>query len=368
VRVLHVIQPPRGGAVTAMLLLVRHQIERHEVGVVCHSAGNAGVEARALGARVWTLPVDRSVRLREDAGHLRRLHASVRDFRPDVVHAHSSKAGVLARLASRAQGIPVVYSPQNFAYRSYEGRLSSRALFFGIERALAPLTSCLHVVSNDEYEDAVGRGMAPSNRCGTIHNGIDINPLLDIAPPSSGKRVTIGTFARLFAQKRIDVFLDALRAIRQRGLDFDAVVIGDGPERSSLIEHARAIGLDRDVTFDSTPHDAVAALHRIDVFALTSSHDACPLAVMEAMAGARPVIATDVGAVSQIITTGESGLVVPQGDVEALADAMEQLIVSAPLRESLALAARAKAKRRFGSELMAGRMEALYETALNASA
>jgi glycosyltransferase involved in cell wall biosynthesis len=262
----------------------------------------------------------------------------------------------------------VVYSPQNFAYRSYEGGLSSRALFFGIERALAPLTSCLHVVSNDEYEDAVGRGMAPSNRCGTIHNGIDIDPLLDIAPPSPGKRVTIGTFARLFAQKRIDVFLDALRAIRQRGLDFDAVVIGDGPERTRLIEHARAIGLDRDVIFDSTPHDAVAALRRIDVFALTSSHDACPLAVMEAMAAARPVIATDVGAVSQIVTTGDSGLVVPQGDVEALADAMEQLIVSAPLRESLALAARAKAKRRFGSELMAGRMEALYATALDAGA
>src|SRR6476660_5545947 len=104
-----------------MLLLARDQVERHDVGVVCHSAGSAGDAARGFGARVWTMPIDRAVRPRGDVLHLVRLRRIVRNYRPDVVHLHSSKAGVLGRVAARLEGVPVVYSPHNFAFRAYEG-------------------------------------------------------------------------------------------------------------------------------------------------------------------------------------------------------------------------------------------------------
>jgi glycosyltransferase involved in cell wall biosynthesis len=297
VRILHVVQPPYGGAVAAVLLLTREQLEHHEVGVVCHTAGNAAEVARGLGAAVWTMSAPRSVHLMDDARHLLRLRRIMRQFHPDIVHVHSSKAGALGRLAARFERVPVVFSPQNFAFRAYEGSAAARGVFYAIERTLAPLTDCLHVVSDDEYENAVGHGMAPSHRCGKIHNAIDLKPLLRLDPPSVRTPPVIGTFARLYRQKHLELFLDSLAELRGRGVPFRGLLVGDGPLRAHLHARAEKLGLRDTVELDATPHDAVAALRRIDIFALTSSHEACPLTVMEAMAAQRAVVATRVGMV-----------------------------------------------------------------------
>ena len=355
--------PPRGGALVAALLLTREQAKRHEVGVVCHSSGPAADQFRETGAEVWTLPVDRGIQPMRDLVHLQRLRRIVRRFQPDVLHAHSSKAGVLGRIAARLDGVPVVLSPQNFAYRAYEGSQAARLAFYVIERALAPLTDCLHVVSRDEYADAVRNRMAPSSRCGMVHNGIDLAPLLEMTEHTEESPVTVGTYARMFAQKRIDFLIDALAILAQRGVPFQALVIGDGPERERLLAHAAQRGISASIEFDSTSHDAAASLDRIDVFALSSSHEACPLSVMEAMAAGRPVVATDVGAVSEVVTDGESGLVTPFGATEEYADALERVITDGRLREALGTAARRKAAPRFGAEVMARRMDLLYDCA-----
>lgn len=363
-RILHVIQPPRGGAVTAMLLLAREQVAYHEVGVVCHSAGEAAERARSFGACVWTLPVARAVKPRDDGRHLRRLHAIVREFAPDVMHVHSSKAAALGRLAARLSRVPVVFSPQNFAYRAYEGAKIARLAFYIVERALSPLTDCLHVVGQDEYEDAVKRRMVTSDRCGKIHNGIDLARLLEMPPPQTNDAPVIGSFARLFEQKRLDVFLDALAELRCRGVPFRGLLIGDGPLRSDLVRRTAALRLNDIVDLDHAAHDTLEALQRIDIFALTSSHDACPLTVMEAMAAQRPVVATRVGGVPEIVTDGSSGLLVPFGDPRLVADALQRLVENPVRRQALAAAGREKARRRFGADVMSRRMEALYATAI----
>ena len=357
------IQPPRGGAVTAMLLLARDQVGRHEVGVVCHSSGSAADVARSAGAKVWTVPAGRSVQPRQDLRHLSRLRDIIRSFRPDVVHLHSSKAGVLGRVAARRERVPVVFSPQNFAYRSYEGSRAARTAFYLVERALAHWTDYLHVVSEDEYENALRHHMAPAERCLKIHNGIDVEPLLRLELPPRRTPPVIGTFARLFEQKRLDLFLDALWELRRRDVPFRGLLIGDGPLRDQMIAHAESLGLADVVELDPTPHDTIAALRRIDIFALTSSHDACPLTVMEAMAAERAVVATRVGGVPEIVANGRSGLVVPFGDAAAFADALQRVVDNVSLRDSLAAAGREDARRHFGSDVMAALMEPVYEAA-----
>ncbi len=166
------------------------------------------------------MPIDRSVRPRMDLVHLVRLRRVVRSCRPDVVHLHSSKAGVLGRLAARSEGVPVVYSPHNFAFQAYEGGALARAAFYLVERVLAPWTDCLHVVSDEEYESAVEHRMARRQRCVKIHNAIDAEPLLRLDPPPARTPVVIGTFARLYEQKRLDLFLEALAELHLRGVSF----------------------------------------------------------------------------------------------------------------------------------------------------
>jgi glycosyltransferase involved in cell wall biosynthesis len=353
--------------VVAATLLAREQMERHAVGMVCHSSGSAAEQCREAGAQVWTMPVGRSIQPGRDLLHLHRLYRIVQQFQPDVLHAHSSKAGVLGRLAARMSGVPVVFSPQNFAYRAYEGTRAARFAFYVVERTLAPLTDCLHVVSRDEYEDAIGNKMSTSSRCGMVHNGIDLDPLLTMADHAEDNPLTVGTYARMFAQKRLDFLIDAFAILAARGVRFRGLVIGDGPERERLLVYAKERGIDADIVFDSAPHDAAAALSRIDVFALSSSHEACPLSVMEAMTAGRPVVATDVGAVSEVVTHGESGLIAPFGAVEEFADALERVITNTPLRRALGAAARRKAPSRFGSDVMAQRMDLLYRCAIEHS-
>jgi glycosyltransferase involved in cell wall biosynthesis len=363
-----VAQPPYGGAVAVMLLLARDQVQRHhDVAVVCHPAGSAAGVASAVGAKVWTVPAHRSVRPLEDARHLLRVRRIVREFRPDVVHLHSSKAGALGRVAARLENVPVVFSPQNFAYRAYEGSGVARGAFYLVERALARWTNCLHVVSQDEYESALKHGMSRPELCRLIPNAIDLDPLLPLDPPPLRTPPVVGTFARLYRQKRLDLFLDAVAELRRRGVAVRALLIGDGPLRDQLRARARMLGLDSVVEFDERPHDAAAALGRMDIFAFTSSHEGAPLTVMEAMAAERAVVATRVGLVPEIVTNARTGIVVPQGDALQFADALQQVIEDVPLRRTLAAAGRGEARRRFGPKIMAASMEDIYATAIGRS-
>ena len=354
------IQPPYGGAPTLVSLLARVQGERHDVGVVCHPRGTLAAEAAAAGARVWPVWMDRAVRPLGDARALRRLSAIIREFRPDVVHAHSSKAGVLGRVAARAGRVPVVLSPHNFAYRSYEGSAAARLAFLGVERALAPLTDYLHVVSQDEYDDAIAHGVAPPGRCVCIENGIDARPLLDLEPPRSAPPLTVGTFARLWPQKRVDLLLRAAAAADTQ--PFEIAIIGEGPARAELVRLAAELGLAQRTRFEPRMN-ARAALRELDVFVLSSSHEASPLTLMEAMAAGRPVVASAVGGIPQLVEHRRTGLVVPAGDAGALADALTELLADAALRERLGRAARDVAASRFDIRVAAERLDAVYAAA-----
>jgi glycosyltransferase involved in cell wall biosynthesis len=364
VRILHVVQPPYGGAVAVMLLLAGDQVERHEVGVVCHSSGTAAGAARAFGATVWAVPAHRSVRLGDDVRYLRRLRGILREFCPDVVHLHSSKAGALGRLAARSENVPVVFSPHNFAYRAYEGGAFARGAFYLVERALARWTDCLHVVSREEYESALVHGFARPERCELIPNAIDLDPLLSLDPPPVRMPPVVGTYARLYRQKRLDLFLDAIAELLRRGVAVRALLIGDGPLRDELRAQARTLRLESVVEIEAQRHDAAAALARMDIFALTSSHEVGPLTVMEAMAAGRAVVTTRVGLVPEIVTDAQTGLVVPPGDPAQFADALQRAVEEVALRHDLATAGREEARRRFGPELMAAKMEHVYATAV----
>jgi glycosyltransferase involved in cell wall biosynthesis len=356
-----VVQPPRGGAPALVEMLVREQVRIHEVGVVCRPG-----PARRLagsGARLWALPMVRAVAPADDLRQLARLIRIVRRFEPDVLHAHSSKAGVLGRLAARASGVPVVFSPHNFAHAIHEGPGYLRWLFLMAERLFAPLTTQLHLTYGGEREEALRLGLARPERLMVVPNGIDAGPLLSIPVPDRNPP-TVGTYARLWPQKRIDLLLEAAAVLARRGLAFHLEVIGDGPVRGELEGLAHDLGLDGRVRFMNDGVGRAQALEELDIYVLSSAQEAFPLVPMEAMAAGRPVIATAVGALPEIVEDGVTGTIVPVGDGAGLAEAIATLIAEPDLRRSMGAAGRERVTERFAIDRMSDQLEEVYRAAL----
>ena len=312
-----------------------------------------GVEHhRVLPAR---LPLRADAALARDIELTARLVASLR---PSVLHAHSNHVNAQVALALRERfGIPVVYEVRGFLEETWRSRStdpdagSADAYLW----ARAAETRCLRaadaVVTLSEVmrADIVARGVDP-DRVAVVPNCVDLAlaqsgaAAPDTAPP--GGPLTVGTVGTLNGYEGIDVLVDAVARLRRGGHDVHLRVVGDGPERAALEKRAADSGIADATTFTGrVPHDEVVAEHRaIDVFCVPR-HDlpvtrlVPPLKPVEAMALGRPVVASDLPPLREIVTNGvpgqDRGLLVPAGDAAVLADALTHLVHDPDLRRRL---------------------------------
>jgi glycosyltransferase involved in cell wall biosynthesis len=275
-------------------------------------------------------------------GHLTRALG-----RFDLVHAHAAKAGVVGRLAARLRGLPAVYTPHCFPF---VGEVSQARRRFGltVERALAPLTSALICVCEDERE--VARAASIRAPLHVVHNGCPSHPA---ARPAG---LVVGAVTVLRRQKRLDVLLAAAPRILDAGATI--VIAGDGPERDAL--HAQA---DPRVIFEPFRGSAAEHLRDLAVYVLPSSWEAFPIGVLEALACGVPQVATDVGGTREAVTP-ETGVLVPARDPDALADAVLELLHDHERRARMALASRERHAERFTLEQMVAGTAAVYDALL----
>jgi glycosyltransferase involved in cell wall biosynthesis len=172
---------------------------------------------------------------------------------------------------------------------------------------------------------------------------------------------TVGTIGRLDTQKGHDLLVRALPQLP----DVTAVIVGDGPERDTVTALARELGVTDRLVLTGWRDDARDVLTTFDVFALPSRFEGFPLVLLEAMLASRPVVAADVGSVSEAIVDGETGLLVDAGDVDALAAGISTLLADEPRRRALGAAARKRVLDNFSPDAAAKAFEALYEEILS---
>ncbi|MEW2446224.1 glycosyltransferase [Streptomyces parvulus] len=376
-RVLHVTQPVDGGVARVVTDLTRAQLAAgFGVSVACPD-GHLADRLRSLGADVRHWPATRSpgpALLSE----VRRLARVTGDVRPDLVHAHSAKAGLAARLAVRGR-VPTVFQPHAWSFEAVGGAAAALALRW--ERWGARWAARTVCVSEAERERGVRAGIR--GRWTVIPNGIDTGRFgagtaedadASITPDTPNTPGTPNTLnasdgladaggvrsphgigphaplvvcvGRLCRQKGQDVLLDAWRQVLARVPDARLVLVGDGPDRAALTARATAYGV-----LDGAPAsvvlaggaDDVAAWYRAaDLVVLPSRWEGMALAPLEAMACGRPVVVTDVdGAREGLPPALEPHCLVPSEDPAALADAVAGLLLDAPLRASLGRRGRA---------------------------
>jgi len=313
---------------------------------------------RSRGIGVWPVAMVRRPAPVGDGLAVRRLAGVVRQVRPDVIHAHSTKAGLLARLAVGTRGPPVVYTPHCFAFEMEAPRLR-RALYRAVERACVPRTARLIAVSRAEQQAALELGYAPE-QVHLIPNGIPSRPESPVETPRRYAVAFIGRFCR---QKGIDLAIAALRrlAAGHPGLEF--AVMGSG-------DRAATARLDDLPAVTVLPFGDAPAVQRLlaesRVLTLPSRWEGLPYLLLEAMEAGTAVVAAGVGGVTDVVTDGRDALVIPADDVAAQVRALARLLDDDALRLRLTAAARRRVAA-FSLETMIAATEGVYRDGMQAA-
>jgi glycosyltransferase involved in cell wall biosynthesis len=328
-----------GGAQTAVALLLPGLVDRFDVTLAAQGSGPLRDAAQAAGVPYVELEhVRRPIHPWHDALALVELLRLCRRLRPDIVHAHSSKVGVLGRLAAWLARVPVrVFTVHGWSFAAYDG-LAGR-LYLWIERLMRPLTTAVVCVADATLRQGVAaRACGPASAV-VIHNAVDIASF-HARPETAGtcRIVSVGRFAY---PKDFATLLDALELVEG---DWHAALVGEGP---GLAEVADRVDSRARVEVLGSRDDVSEVLARSDAFVLSSRSEGFPVSILEAMAAGLPVVATDVGGVAEAVVQDETGDLVPPGDPQALAEALERLVADPLRRRRLGEAGRARALRLF---------------------
>lgn len=354
--------------------------------------------AAERGVRFTRVPgLGREISLRSDLLTVGQVYREIRRYRPHIVHTHLAKAGTAGRIAARLARVPrVVHTYHGHVFHGYFSKKKTE-LFLRIERALARSTDRIVVLGEPQQREILGFGVGRPEQMVRIPLGLELEPFLRAEAHRGSLRrelgfgpdvPLVGIVARLVPIKAHELFLEAARRVAERSPRVQFLVVGDGELRDGLEAQALSLGLPvvshqpgqppqrrqpAAGTAGPVEPGAAPAVHflgfrsdlpelyaDLDSVVLCSRNEGLPVTLIEALAAARPVVATNVGAVSDLVDDGRTGRVVPSGDASALADAILRQLEHRDEAARMADAGRIHVAQRFSVTRLVSDIETLY--------
>ncbi len=340
-----------------------------EVGLACAARGDLLAEARGLAdVELFELPhLRRELRPLDDLRGLRELRRAIRSFRPDIVHTHSSKAGILGRAAAHRERVPVVvHTIHGFGFGPHQPA-PVRAALLAAERVAARWTTAFVAVARRNLEEGVRLGLFEAGRARVIRSGIELDAFRahrggaavrrELGIPAAAPLVV--QIACFKPQKAPERFVELAAALAARFPEAHFVLVGDGALRRALERRRAAAGLVARIHLPGWRRDVPAVLDAATVVTLTSRFEGLPRVLVEALAAGVPVAAMAVDGVAEVVRDGVNGFVTPPGDVAALAERVAAVLAEPGLRARLAARA-GDGLEEYGRAAMVRQQEALY--------
>jgi glycosyltransferase involved in cell wall biosynthesis len=297
--------------------------------------------------------------------------------KPDIIHTHTAKAGALGRTAALVFKLSRLQKRNSLIIHTFHGNVMSG--YFGtlgslmvrlVERSLALWTDRVVVISEQQREEIVERfRIVDASKVAVIPLGLELDDLLSQEPPDRTLRemfgwteehIVIGYVGRFVPIKDLSTLVFGFAQFLVREPRARLLLVGDGELRSTLENQVHSLGLDSKVGFTGWRRDLSRVYGAIDIAALTSLNEGTPVSLIEALAAGRPVVATAVGGVPDVIRHEQTGVLISPGDPSAFALALDHLVCDEDLRRRIVKQGRTEVARRFGSERLISDMATLY--------
>jgi glycosyltransferase involved in cell wall biosynthesis len=346
-------------------------------GTLARGEDSMAFVAEDLGVEVLSLrELHREVSPIYDPVAVARLVKEIRRVRPHILHTHTAKAGAVGRaaalLAGKAAPPVVVHTYHGHVLRGYFDPLLTQ-IFKETERALARHTTRLIAVGPEVRDDLVEIGVAPAEQFSVIRLGID----LESRVVNGGQRdeyrrlfgipedrFVVGWIGRMTVIKRVPDVLLSFKRLLDLGVDATLFLVGDGPDREAAEHQAKSLGIAKNVLSVGYQRDVSPYYALFDALVLPSANEGTPVVAIEALAAGRPVVATRVGGVPDVVTDGTDGCLVDVGDVGGIAEALAKLARDPELRKRMGERGRELVVPRYRVERLVDDVDALYRELL----
>lgn len=323
-----------GGASVHLLDLAKGMIDQgHKVHILVGGTGAFTEELKKNHIEFSSLKhLRREISLIHDVLGFWEIKKYLKQLKPDIVHCHSSKAGLLGRLAAKALNLPVIFTAHGWAFTDGISPKKQK-IYSKLENFLTKFSD--HIITVSEYDRQHGfkYKVGTLDLVKTIHNGVpDIQtaPIERIEPKSITKLIMV---ARFEDPKDQFFLIQALSKLPQH-LNWKIDFLGEGPNLQKCQELARNEKLDSKIIFHGQSFKVKEFLNQADIFVLISNYEGFPLTILEAMSASLPIIASDVGGVNESVSS-ENGYLIPKGSVDVLVQTLTELIVNTNLRQQL---------------------------------
>lgn len=341
-----------------------------------------------MGLKPLYIPeMKREISFSDDLKAYKRIRKIIKEFKPDIVHTHAAKAGTVGRLAAFHANVPVVlHTFHGHVFHSYFSPLKTK-LFLHIERYLATKSTGIIAISQlqkgeliDEYK------LCDEQKVKVIPLGFDLERFYENRTENrysfrkqfllNDEEIAIGIIGRLVPVKNHELFLRAFKqTVQLSSKKIKAFIIGDGEDRMQIEKLCNELSLsyctpqnlnaNADIVFTSWIKNIEWAIAGIDVIALTSFNEGTPVSLIEAQAGAKPIVTTNVGGIADVVLENKSALLSDTNDTDAFSSNLLKLINNEQLRNSFGLSGEAFVKERFSYHRLVSDMRTLYQQLLS---
>jgi len=296
----------------------------------------------------------------------------IRQEKPDIVHTHTSKAGFLGRWAGCIAGIPfIVHTPHGHVFFGHFNTMAAK-LFLLIERLTAMITDRMVALTKGERQDYIKLFVARPDRIVTIHSGVDVEHYMNVPVNMAAKKrslglnpnsLVVGTVGWLLPIKGPMHLLNAMGKIWQIRLDVELVYVGKGDLEEAIKQQALKMGASERVKVLGWRDDVHEIMPVFDLLALPSLNEGMGRVLVEAMAAGKPIVASNVGGIPDLVHHGKNGFLVKPGDETGLSVAIEKLLADENMRHAMGKRGQIVA-RDFSEEKMIKKIDSLYQELL----